>query len=137
MVLTDNFGLKNLTFTNKEGKTLYFYEIINHKKIVSVKISYSSKVRYEKKAGWKGYLGFKNKKRQIEDLEIKDPEGIFLHCNKKTGVAILRFWNEGQFNKVKKLDYDKNALKKECLETIICPFLLTFPIGNLREIDWA
>jgi hypothetical protein len=116
------------------GEKLPLPEIIENKKIVSVKIAYLSEKKKVKADGLKGILGCKKEVQEEKELIVKDPKGITLCYSKDNGAAVIRFWNKKEFEKI--VGYDDSTLWKRYVMSIVYPYQVNFHIGNLKKVVW-
>lgn len=136
MVTKDIFPALS-SFTCGE-ETLDIMEIMDKRKIVSIKIAFLDK---EKKFifNWvtKFFYGLSLYKQTEREIIITDSLGIklLLPNGPASDIAQIRFWDSKEFEKLDE-NFDPTTLGKRYILSIIQPYELTFNLRNLRDLEW-
>jgi len=136
MVTKDIFPALS-SFTCGE-ETLDIMEIMNKRKIISIKIAFLEK---EKKFifNWitNFFYGISIYKQAEREITITDSLGIklLLPEGPTSEIAQIRFWELKEFKKLDE-NFDPNTLNKRKIYSSVQPYELTFNLRNLRELEW-
>lgn len=127
---------ENFMFTNNNNEQLYFMEIINSKKIISVTFTYLSKGKFVKSKGFAGILGFKKEVYKQKVMTITSENGMSLKINGLT--TSIFFHSKKEYDKIPEESYNINTLWKQDLIKLlpVGRYQIDFLVKNLLRIHW-
>ncbi|MFZ4500352.1 MAG: hypothetical protein ACOYMZ_02500 [Minisyncoccia bacterium] len=118
------------------GEVLPITEIAQNKKVISLTIAYLSKGNRVSVGGIKGLFGAKKTVQEEKELVITDMAGINLFYTHGIDKTSIQFSEKKEFEKLADNDYDESTLFKRYVMTLVQPYRIHFPIGNVKKIAW-